>query len=223
MLQVESLRKSYGERRILQDIRFSLNPGEIFGLAGENGAGKSTLLNILATLLTPDAGHVSLNGLDYADHQKQVRSHIGFVPQELAIWDELSVEENMRFFEKLSWKKQSRDVLRGLCQGMQLDKWKEKAGSLSGGQKRKLNLAISLIHEPDLLLLDEPTVGIDMRSKKEITAYLKELAASRKTMILYTSHDMDEIRELCSQVICIGKDPFYRDMLKAAGKPIQVF
>lgn len=223
MLKTTGISKSFGNKAILQEISFSANRGDVIGLAGENGAGKSTLLNVLATLMKPDSGSIELQGLDYAKDKKKVRSLIGFVPQELAIWEQLTVEENMKFFEKLSWKDKTTEELRNLCLDMKLDKWKEKAATLSGGQKRKLNLAISLIHEPALLLLDEPTVGIDMRSKKEIISYLKQLAAASGTIIVYTSHDMDEIKELCNQVVCIGTDPFYYDLLQGTGKPLLKF
>lgn len=223
MLEVENLSKAYKKKKVLSDISFSAKPGEILGLVGENGAGKSTLLNILATLDRPTAGSVQLNDFDSISNRKQYRKLIGYVPQELAIWDNLSVKENMLFFEKLSWVHKQEDELQEICRSLALDHWKEMAGSLSGGQKRKLNLAISLIHEPDLLLLDEPTVGIDMRSKNEIIHHLKELANKKNTTIIYISHDMDEIRTLCDRLIFIGKDLYYRELLKSANQPMLIF
>ncbi|WLV23745.1 ABC transporter ATP-binding protein [Aciduricibacillus chroicocephali] len=223
MLEVEGLGKAYKKKIVLSNVSFSAEPGEIIGLVGENGAGKSTLLNMIATLDKPTSGTIRLNGFDSIGSRKQYRKLIGYVPQDLAIWDSLSVEENMLFFEKLSWVRKEEDALQEICRNLALDHWKEMAGTLSGGQKRKLNLAISLIHEPDLLLLDEPTVGIDMRSKSEIVHYLKQLAIQKNKAILYISHDMDEIKTLCDRLICIGKDPFYRELLQSANQPMLTF
>ncbi|WP_099158716.1 ABC transporter ATP-binding protein [Virgibacillus ndiopensis] len=218
MLSIESLSKSYRKNNILIDISFTVNPGEIVGLVGENGAGKSTMLKILATLSQPSAGTIALNSLPYQRNTKNVRKLIGFVPQDIALWEEFTVEENMTFFEKLSWKNKTNKQLRELCLEMKLEKWKEPVYTLSGGMKRKLNIAISLIHDPILLLLDEPTVGIDLKSRKEIGAYLQAQAKNNGTMILYTSHDMDEIISLCDRIYCIGKDPFYYKVLQDSGK-----
>ncbi|MUK86909.1 ATP-binding cassette domain-containing protein [Ornithinibacillus sp. L9] len=223
MLNIESLHKSFRENVILHNLTFTVNPGEIIGLVGENGAGKSTLLHILATISKPSEGSISLNDLSYTTERKKIRKLIGYVPQDIAVWEDLTVEENMVFFEKLSWVNQTKEELRNLCQEMKLYKWKEPVNTLSGGMKRKLNLAISLIHHPKVLLLDEPTVGIDLKSRKEIGTYLQKQAVENELMIIYTSHDMDEINELCNRVICIGKDPFYKDMLLNSGKEIISF
>lgn len=220
MLQVTDLNKIYGATTILEEISFSVEAGEIIGLVGENGAGKSTLLNILATLQRPSKGSITLNGRSYQKHKKEIRKQIGFVPQDIAVWEDFSVEENMIFFEKLAWKKKSKDQLRQLCLDMELEKWKEPVKTLSGGMKRKLNLAISLIHEPQVLLLDEPTVGIDLKSRKEIGTYLQKQSLREHKTIIYTSHDMDEINQLCHRVLCIGNDPFYKDILIASKKEV---
>ncbi|MEN1968271.1 ABC transporter ATP-binding protein [Lentibacillus sp. N15] len=220
MLHVNQLQKRYGKKQILDNITFSANRGEVIGLVGENGAGKSTLLNMLATLAQPSAGSIVFNQLNYQDNRKKVRKQIGFVPQDIAVWDEFSVEENMVFFEKLSWKKKSKDALRNLCLDVNLDKWKEPVKTLSGGMKRKLNLAITLIHDPQLLLLDEPTAGIDLKSRKEIGTYLQKQATERDKLIMYTSHDMDEIINICDRIYCIGRDPFYYQLLRNAGKDV---
>jgi ABC-2 type transport system ATP-binding protein len=223
MLEVNALSKKYGNKTILKGINFHVKKGEIIGLVGENGAGKSTLLNVLATLQQPTAGYLSLNELEYKKHYKSLRKQIGYVPQDIAIWEDFTVEENMLFFEKLSWKRKTNQELKQLCIDMKLDKWKEPVKTLSGGMKRKLNLAISLIHNPQLLLLDEPTVGIDLKSRKEIGNYLKEQANQHDKAIVYTSHDMDEIISLCDRVICIGQDPFYEEILQKTGKEIISF
>ncbi|MFD1362212.1 ABC transporter ATP-binding protein [Lentibacillus salinarum] len=218
MLEVQSLSKAYGKKQVLDSLSFSVKPGEIIGLVGENGAGKSSLLQILASLSRPTSGTITLNNQSYKTELKKVRRQIGFAPQDVALWEEFTVAENMVFFEKLAWNRLNKDQLRQLCSEMKLDKWDDPVNTLSGGMKRKLNIAISLIHEPNLLLLDEPTAGIDLKSRKEIGAYLNNLAKSDGKMILYTSHDMDEIRQLCDKIYCIGNDPFYYQVLKAYGE-----
>lgn len=220
MLNVQSISKQYDKNSVLEDISFFVRPGEVIGLVGENGAGKSTLLSILATIQKPDNGSIELTGLSYHNAQKDVRKKIGFIPQDIALWEELTVSENMRFFEKLSFKSKDVKELQQLCLEMNLDKWEAPVKTLSGGMKRKLNLAVTLIHDPELLLLDEPTVGIDLKSKKEISNYLSKQAKEHNRMILYISHDMDEINELCDRVICIGKDSFYEEILTKLGKEI---
>lgn len=223
MLNVHELTKKYGETTVFKNVSFSAAPGEIIGLIGENGAGKSTLLNILATIAKPSAGQITLNGETYVNNKQHIRNQIGFVPQEIAIWDEFTVEENMIFFEKLSAKRRSPKQLRKLCLNMKLEQWKVPVRHLSGGMKRKLNLAISLIHNPTVLLLDEPTVGIDLKSRQEIGQYLYKLAKHEQKIIIYTSHDMNEIINLCDRIICLGEDQFYEDILVAEGKRVITF
>lgn len=222
MLNVDGLTKKYRKLTVLNNVSLSVEAGEIIGLVGENGAGKSTLLEILATLLEPTKGTIYLNDLSYHRHKQSIRKQIGFVPQDVAIWDTFTVEENMKFFEKLSWVSKDNEALRQLCLDMKLDQWKEYVKTLSGGMKRKLNVAITLIHDPTILLLDEPTVGIDLKSRKEIGEYLYNQAKEAGKTIIYTSHDMDEIIHLCDRVLCIGSDPFYKEVLKDADKPVDV-
>ncbi|MEG0258349.1 MAG: ABC transporter ATP-binding protein [Lysinibacillus sp.] len=221
MLQVDRIKKSYKQKEILCDVSFQIERGEVIGLVGENGAGKSTLLNILATVTQPTAGQVTLDSLPYAGNLKEIRQRIGYVPQELSIWEELTVKENMLLFEKLSWVKKTKEQCQQLCLNMQLTQWDEKVSALSGGMKRKLNMAISLLHDPQLLLLDEPTVGIDMKSKNEIGKYLVNLAKNEGKMVLYTSHDMNEIVTFCDRVYAIGQDSFYVDLLKENNVDVQ--
>lgn len=221
MLQVNSLQKSYHKHKILTDVNLLVNPGEVVGLVGENGAGKSTLLEILATVLPQSSGSIELESYSYSKNIKSIRKIIGYVPQEISLWEEFTVAENFLFFEKLSWKRRTLEECKQLCLDMQLNKWDEPVESLSGGMKRKLNLAISLIHDPILILLDEPTVGIDMRSKEEIGNYLVNLAKNEGKMIIYTSHDMNEIISFCDRIYCLGNDPFYSDLLKSRGLTVE--
>src|SRR5690625_2955970 len=149
--------------------------------------------------------------------------NIGLIQQDIDICEEFTVEENMKFFEKLSWKDKSVTQLKQLCVDMELDKWKEPVHILSGGMKRKLNLAISLIHDLEVLFLDEPTVGIDLKSRSELGAYLQNLSDMQVILIIYTLHDMDEITSLCDRVLCLGEDPFYQDLLTKSGQEMIVF
>ena len=212
MLRVEGLYKSYGKEAVLEDFSLQADRGEIIGLVGENGAGKSTLLKIIATLNRPTSGEVYIDEQSYGKHYKKLRRKIGYVPQEVELWETLTVMENMKFFEELSPENRSASELKALLSELHLEKYNTKVSRLSGGMKRKLNLAISLIHEPELLLLDEPTAGIDLKSRIEIGKFLKALS-DKGTLIIYTSHDMTEIKELCDRTIFIGKDPFYKKIL----------
>lgn len=223
MLKVKSLTKSFGQRIIFSHLNMHIKPGEIVGLVGENGAGKSTLLQIIATLQKPTSGKLFLKEIDYHADLKKIRRYISYVPQEISLWEHLSVEENMRFFETLAWKRKTNRELKALCEEMNLTEWQESVATLSGGTKRKLNLAISLIHDLVLLLLDEPTVGIDLKSKQEIAQYLKHLAETKNISILYISHDMDEILHLCDYTIGLGKDPFYESFLREKGQTVLRF
>ena len=200
MIKIKNIVKRYGDNILLDDVSFHIGKGEIFGLLGSNGAGKSTLISILATVLQPSSGSVEINGLDLKKQTKQIRQLIGFVPQDIALWEEFTVKENLRFWSKFVKGKVTEERLFELCDAVQLqDKWDERVSSLSGGMKRKLNIAVSLIHNPDILLMDEPTVGIDLQSKLEINQYVKRLAEQGKT-IVYITHDMSEIVKLCDRI-----------------------
>lgn len=213
MLEVKLLNKKYDKRLVLDNFSMTASRGEVIGLVGENGAGKSTLLKILATLLKPSSGEVYLNGKEYKKYFKAHRKIIGYVPQDIAVWEELTVLENMKFFARLSPVKKTVPELKILLNNIQLDRHDTKVSKLSGGMKRKLNLAISLINDPEFLLLDEPTAGIDLKSRIEIGEFLKTLAVTNDTLIIYTSHDMSEIKEVCDRVIVLGEDVFYRELL----------
>lgn len=213
MLEVKDLVKNYGDHSVIENFNLNADKGQIIGLIGENGAGKSTLLKILATLLKPTDGKVYMEGKDYDKDYKSLRNDIAYVPQELALWNDLTVLENMKFFSNLSAAKCSVEDMTTLLKNVQLERDDTKVSALSGGMKRKLNLAISLIQNPKLLLLDEPTAGIDLKSRLEIGRFLKSMATDKEALIIYTSHDMDEIKNLCDRVIIIGEDPFYKGIL----------
>ncbi|WP_043979747.1 ABC transporter ATP-binding protein [Priestia megaterium] len=220
MIEINNVSKTYGKKRSLANVTLTVESGEVIGLLGPNGAGKSTLLSILSTITAPSSGNVTIGGLSLKKNQKAIREVIGYVPQDIALWEELSVKENMKMWSKMTSRSLSNEQLQSLCSAVQLEgRWKEKVKNLSGGMKRKLNIAVSLIHEPSVLLMDEPTVGIDLQSKLEIIRYIKQLAAKGKT-IIYITHDLNEILDVCHRfaVLKEGKLEFAGTMNQAKEK-----
>lgn len=220
MIEINNVSKTYGKKRSLANVTLTVESGEVIGLLGPNGAGKSTLLSILSTITAPSSGNVTIGGLSLKKNQKAIREVIGYVPQDIALWEELSVKENMKMWSKMTSRSLSNKQLQSLCSAVQLEgRWKEKVKNLSGGMKRKLNIAVSLIHEPSVLLMDEPTVGIDLQSKLEIIRYIKQLAAKGKT-IIYITHDLNEILGVCDRfaVLKEGKLEFVGTMDQAKEK-----
>lgn len=204
MIVIDKVTKFYGKKRSLHNVCLTINKGEIMGLIGPNGAGKSTLLALLATLSSPKSGKIRIKGYELPKQKKQVRELIGYVPQDVALWNHLTVKENMAFWSGLASRKVSTEQLMELCEKVQLlDQWNEKVATLSGGMKRKLNIAVALIQDPEILLMDEPTVGIDLQSKLEINQFIKELAAQGKT-IVYATHDLNEILYLCTRITVLN-------------------
>jgi ABC-2 type transport system ATP-binding protein len=204
MISVKSLSKRFRNIIAVDNISFNAPPGKIFGLLGPNGAGKTTTINMIVGITVPDSGAVVIdNGGDASS--PAVRRKIGNAPQALAIYDDLSAEENLRFFGKLY-------NLRGKILNDRTDWALELAGlterkdgrvnTFSGGMKRRLNLACSLIHDPPIVLLDEPTVGVDPQSRNMIFEKIEALKASGRT-IVYTTHYMEEAQRLCDTVAII--------------------
>jgi ABC-2 type transport system ATP-binding protein len=201
MIKVENLKKRFGNIVALDDVSFEVNKGETFGLLGPNGAGKTTTINILCGLTRPDQGTVSLDGKTDPT-VPEVRLSLGVVPQTLALYEELSAQDNLRFFGKiygLSGRKLKERIsncleLAGLSQ-----RSKERISKYSSGMKRRLNMACSLLHEPPILLLDEPTVGVDPQSRNLIFDTIEQWKKQGRT-IIYTTHYMEEAERLCDGV-----------------------
>ena len=202
MLQIEHLSKTFDTIKAVDDISFEVTEGEIFGFLGPNGAGKTTTISIIAGLLKPDSGKIHINSLDLDGDLKKIKRLMGVVPQEMAFYEELTAKENLLFWGKLyGVRKKELDE--------RVQYYLEKTGLLgrendalkkySGGMKRRINLIIGLIHEPKLLLLDEPTIGIDVQTKLNIYEIIKE-ASSNGTTILYTTHNLQEAEELCHRI-----------------------
>jgi len=202
LLELRGLEKSFGSLRALGDVSFSVHEGEIFGLLGPNGAGKSTLLSIVCGLLAPDRGAMFLDGKPFAPDQRGQRAQVGLVPQELAIYQELTAKENLAFFGELYGLRGPtlRHRIDGILHAVGLvPHADQRVATFSGGMKRRLNLGVALVHRPRLLLLDEPTVGVDPQSRNHIFEEVRRLHATGIT-ILYTSHYMEEVQALCQRI-----------------------
>ena len=202
LLEVRELRKRYGANEALAGVSFAVEAGEMFGLLGPNGAGKTTLLSIASGLLEPSAGQVLIDGKVFDASAKALRPLIGIVPQDLAIYNELTARENLRFFGALyglGGKELELRVDEVLAAVALLDRADDRAGTYSGGMKRRLNLAAGLVHGPRLLLLDEPTTGVDPQSRNHIFEEVRRLNAAGLTVV-YTSHYMEEVQALCPRI-----------------------
>ncbi len=201
LLEVTDIHKSYGRLEALKGVSFSVDEGELFGLLGPNGAGKTTLISILACLLAPTSGKATLAGQPIRRDRRYIRRQIGIVPQDLALYGELSARENLTFFGKLygmsseSLERRSDEVLDtiGLA-----DRAGDRVQTFSGGMKRRLNLGVAIMHQPRLLFLDEPTTGVDPQSRNRIFEEVRRLNAKGVT-IVYTSHYMEEVQTLCNR------------------------
>ncbi|HEY7329411.1 MAG TPA: ABC transporter ATP-binding protein [Gemmataceae bacterium] len=206
-LEVREVNKSYGPTLALDRVSFDVQAGEVFGLLGPNGAGKTTLLSIMSCLLEPTSGEVRLLGTPVAAKDREVRRLIGIVPQELALYDDLTARENLCFFGELfgidgaELRQRVAHILAAI--GLE-DRAADRVRTFSGGMKRRLNLGVALVHRPRLLLLDEPTVGVDPQSRNHIFEEVRRLNAEGMT-IVYTSHYMEEVQALCSRIGIIDR------------------
>jgi ABC-2 type transport system ATP-binding protein len=202
MLHIEHLSKTFDTIKAVDDISFEVAEGEIFGFLGPNGAGKTTTISMIAGLLKPDSGKIRIGSLDLDGDLKKIKRLMGVVPQEMAFYEELTAKENLLFWGKLQGvrkKKLEERVQYYLGKTGLLGRENEALKKYSGGMKRRINLIIGLIHEPKLLLLDEPTAGIDIQTKLNIYEIIKE-ASSKGTTILYTTHNLQEAEELCHRI-----------------------
>jgi ABC-2 type transport system ATP-binding protein len=201
---VDNIRKSYGKNVALDAIGFSVEKGEIFGFIGPDGAGKTTLFRLITTLLIPDSGEIMVFGHDTVKEYKQIRKNIGYMPGKFSLYQDLSVEENLNFYATAfgTTVQENYELIKDIYRHIEPFK-KRLAGKLSGGMKQKLALSCALIHKPDLLVLDEPTTGVDAVSRKEFWEMLHKLKLSGITVIVSTPY-MDEAI-LCDRVALIQK------------------
>ncbi len=205
MLKIENLAKSFNGTTAVDRISFEVRKGEIFGFLGPNGAGKTTTINMISGLLKPDAGAIHLDGRDMLSGGPALRKNLGVVPQDVALYEELNAVENLRFWGGLyglagaPLRRRIDELLEatGLA-----DRAKERVAGYSGGMKRRLNMAAGMVHKPKLLLLDEPTVGIDPQARNHMLGLVR-IFAKQGTTILYTTHYLDEAESLCGRLAII--------------------
>jgi ABC-2 type transport system ATP-binding protein len=205
MLQVDALKKSYGALVAVNGVSLRANAGETIGLLGPNGAGKTTTVSIIAGLVRPDSGSVRIEGRTLSGDTDPNKRRIGLVPQDLALFDELTAEANLQLFAAL-YDLDGAAAKRAISEALELvglaDRAQDRVKNYSGGMKRRLNLAAALLHDPQILLLDEPTVGVDPQSRNAIFDNLEILKRRGKTLV-YTTHYMEEAERLCDRVIII--------------------
>jgi linearmycin/streptolysin S transport system ATP-binding protein len=202
VLACEGLRKTFGERVAVDGVGFTIAAGETYGLLGPNGAGKTTTISMVCGLLRRDAGRVTLRGRELDTASVEVKSAVGFVPQEIAIYPDLTARENLRFFGKL-YGLSGADLdgrIDRLLETLGLgDRGNERTDAFSGGMKRRLNIGLGMLNDPAVLVLDEPTVGVDPQSRNAILDSVEALAAQGMA-VLYTTHYMEEAERLCDRV-----------------------
>ena len=203
VLAISSLYKSFGSIAAVSGVSFGVERGQLLGLLGPNGAGKTTTVSMIAGLVTPDEGAVTIDGVKLSSDTDPVKRRIGLVPQDLALYDELSAGANLRLFGSLyglSGHALEHAIASTLTLVGLVDRVRDKVKTYSGGMKRRLNLAAGLLHDPDILLLDEPTVGVDPQSRNAIFDNLEQLKARGKAL-LYTTHYMEEAERLADRIV----------------------
>lgn len=202
LIEVNDVYKTYGSLKAVNGVSFEMNKGEVLGLLGPNGAGKSTLISMVTTLIKPDKGEIIIDGNNLAKKSKEARKAIGLVPQEIALYPTLTARDNLLFWGKMYGLKgntlQERVDIALDIAGLK-DRQKDRIDSYSGGMKRRINIAAALLHKPKVLIMDEPTVGIDPQSRNHILESVLKLN-KEGISIIYTSHYMEEVEYLCSRI-----------------------
>lgn len=224
IVQISSLSKSFGKVKALDSVSFEVGRGELFGVIGPDGAGKTTLFRILTTLLIPDEGTARVLEMDVVNDYRKIRPRLGYMPGRFSLYQDLSVKENLAFFATVfgTTIRENYELIKPIYS--QLEKFNDRlAGDLSGGMKQKLALSCALIHKPKVLLLDEPTTGVDAVSRKEFWDMLKQLKAEGITIIVSTPY-MDEAN-LCDRVALMQEGAIMKidtpqNIVDAFGKPL---
>jgi ABC-2 type transport system ATP-binding protein len=202
ILEVRDLKKLYATHPVVDGLSFSIAQGEVFGLLGPNGAGKSTTIAMLAGLIQPSSGHISILGMDPTRQSLAIKARLGLVPQELALYQTLTARDNLLFFGQI-YGLRGQQLRRRVDQVLEMVQLTNRADDpveqYSGGMKRRVNMAVGLLHEPEILFLDEPTVGVDPQSRNAIFESVEALNRAGLTMI-YTTHYMEEAQRLCDRI-----------------------
>ncbi|PFO06727.1 export ABC transporter ATP-binding protein [Bacillus sp. AFS076308] len=205
VLEIKNLTKKFGDFIAVDNMSLAIQEGEIFGFLGSNGAGKSTTINLISGLLRNNSGEIHILGKNIASHSKFAKMNIGIVPQDLAIYEDMTAYENVRFFAGL-YGLRGTELNERVEEALEfvglLDKQKSYPKNFSGGMKRRLNIACAIAHRPKLIIMDEPTVGIDPQSRNYILTSVRKLNDMGCTVI-YTSHYMEEVEEICSRVAIV--------------------
>lgn len=203
LIKVIKLDKCYGDKKVVNKISFEIRKGEILCFLGPNGAGKSTTINILAGVLGADGGEIRYKGKTMGEVKKAYQYHLGIVPQDLALYEDLTAMQNVRFFASLYGLK-GKDLSEKADKALSFvgleERKNQKVKTFSGGMKRRLNIACAIAHEPELVIMDEPTVGIDPQSRNHILESIRELRSHGMT-VLYTTHYMEEVEEISTRII----------------------
>ncbi len=214
LIEVRNITKRFDENIVLDNVSLSIEERDIFGLIGPNGAGKSTLIKIMTGLWDSNGGEVIIDGYNIKDEPLRVKEQIGLVPQEIALFESISAYDNLEFFGYLYGLK-GKLLKERINEALELvgleDKKREKVEKFSGGMKRRLNIACALLHYPRILIMDEPTVGIDPQSRNHIFEFTKRINRENNTTVIYTSHYMEEVEMLCNNIFIIdlGKEVAY--------------
>lgn len=204
-LAAENISKSYHGVKVVDGVSFQVENGQVLGLIGTNGAGKSTTVSMLATLVKPDGGRILFHGEDTRKKRNYMRSKTGYVPQDIALYESLSGRDNLKFWGRASriYGAQLLEKIEYVSEaaGLTSEMLKKKVQEYSGGMKRRLNIAAALLKEPELLILDEPTVGVDLQSRRMILDAIQKFA-DHGTAVVYVGHDMEEVQQLCN-FVCV--------------------
>ena len=208
IVELKNVTKRYEDKLVVDNINFSIEEGEIFGLLGPNGAGKSTVISMICGLIKADQGDIIINGHSIKTQAKLAKENIGLVPQDIALYKDLSAIENLKFWGTLyglNGKLLSERIDEVLDATGLKDRAKDKISSYSGGMKRRINIACAVMHRPKIIIMDEPTVGIDPQSRNHILEFTKDLNKKYNTTIIYTSHYMEEVEALCNKLIILDE------------------
>lgn len=209
MIQISNLSKSYGQKEIFKHLNTTFNDRCVTILLGENGAGKSTLLKIIASLESADDGKITY--FNEMLSPRAIKHKLGYIPQDIALFEHMSVIENIKFFKGLYPDAIDKSLIEVYATALNLTIDKTKVSALSGGTKRKVNLLIGLLGNPEIIILDEPTVGIDLKSRYDIHRLINQL--KQEKLIILTTHHLDEVEAIGDEIKLIGRDPFYKQVL----------
>ncbi|MBR4725764.1 MAG: ABC transporter ATP-binding protein [Lachnospiraceae bacterium] len=205
MLELKNVSKSYHRARVVDNVSFTVESGQTLGIVGSNGAGKTTLTSMIATLIKPDSGEILLEGEDLVRNPQKVRSMIGYVPQDIALYETLSGRDNLKFWGKINKvpKESFKERMESVCRIIRFDEkmLKKRVADCSGGMKRRLNIGVALLHNPKIVIMDEPTTGIDMQSASQILEAIEDLRRSG-IAVIFVGHYMEEIEKISTH-LCV--------------------